>query len=46
MCVCVFSCVGWAICVLVVLNIFVRIVWYVLCDDVWFVLVFVFACCA
>ena len=47
-CVCVrvrvFLCVVCAACFLFYLNVFVCFVWDVLCDDVRFVLVFVFVC--
>ena len=45
-CVCVFYCIVCAMCFLLCLNMFVRFVWDVVSADVWFVLAFVFACCA
>ena len=44
MCVCVFSVVLFVRFVLLCLNMFVRAVWEVLCDDVRFVFVIVFVC--
>ena len=40
----VFSYARFARFVLLCLNRFVRVVWEVLCADVWFVFVFVFVC--
>ena len=45
--VCAFLCVVWAVCFLKFhLNMFACFVWDVLRDDVWFVCVVVFVCCA